>query len=100
VVLGKGRGTCLVHWRLALSSGRLTVSDIVSEGGLPEEIKCDTNAWAGRIAGALEQQEYLKEIKKAGFEDVQVLSSKKFYIEGKASQVLTKLLSITVRAYK
>jgi hypothetical protein len=48
----------------------------------------------------LEHQEYLREIKEAGFEDVQVLSSREFYIEGEGSQTLTKLLSITVKAYK
>jgi SAM-dependent methyltransferase len=87
-------------YRALKPGGRLTVSDIVSEGALPNEIKTDSNAWACCIGGALEQQEYLKEIKKAGFEDVQVLSSKEFYIEGEGSQTLTKLLSITVRAYK
>jgi arsenite methyltransferase len=87
-------------YRALKPGGRLTVSDIVSEGALPDEIKTDSNAWACCIGGALEHQEYLKEIKKAGFENVQVLSSKEFYIDGEESQALTKLLSITVRACK
>jgi SAM-dependent methyltransferase len=87
-------------YRALKPGGRLTVSDIVSEGALPDEIKSDSNAWACCIGGALEHQEYLREIKKAGFEDVQVLSSKEFYIEGEGSQAMTKLLSITVKAYK
>jgi arsenite methyltransferase len=87
-------------YRALKPGGRLMVSDIVSEGALPDEIKTDSNAWSCCIGGALEQQEYLKEIREAGFEDVQVLSSKEFYIEGEESQALTKLLSITVRACK
>jgi len=87
-------------YRALKPGGRLMVSDIVSEGALPDEIKTDSNAWSCCIGGALEQQEYLKEIREAGFEDVQVLSSKEFYIEGEESQTLTKLLSITVRACK
>jgi len=87
-------------YRALKPGGRLTVSDIVSEGAIPDEIKGDSNAWACCIGGALEQQQYLKEIRKVGFEDVQVLSSKEFYIEGEESQALTKLLSITVRACK
>jgi len=86
--------------RVLKPGGRLTVSDIVTEGVLPDEIKCDPDAWAGCIAGALEQQEYLKVIKKAGFQDVQVLSSKECYLEGQGSQSPTKLLSITVKAFK
>jgi len=86
--------------RVLKPGGRLTVSDIVTEGALPDEIKSDPNAWAGCIAGALEQQEYLRKIRKAGFEDAQVLSSKEFYLEGEGSQSPTKLLSITVKALK
>jgi SAM-dependent methyltransferase len=86
--------------RVLKPGGRLTVSDIVSEGALPDEIKGDSNAWACCIGGALEHQEYLEKIKKAGFKDVQVLSSREFYLEGEGSQALTKLLSITVKAYK
>jgi SAM-dependent methyltransferase len=87
-------------YRALKPGGKLTVSDIVSEGALPDEIKNDPEAWAGCIAGALEQQEYLKKIKKAGFGDVQVVSSKEFYIEDKGGKVIKKLLSITVKAYK
>ena len=87
-------------YRALKPGGKLTVSDIVSEGALPDEIKNDPEAWAGCIAGALEQQEYLKKIKKAGFGDVQVVSSKEFYIEGAGGKVIKKLLSITVKAYK
>ena len=87
-------------YRALKPKGRLTVSDIVSEGAIPDEIKNDPDAWAGCIAGALEQQEYLKEIKKAGFKDVRVVSSKEFHIEGEGSQAPAKLLSITVKAYK
>ena len=87
-------------YRALKPGGKLTVSDIVSEGALPDEIKNDPEAWAGCIAGALEQQEYLKKIKKAGFGDVQVVSSKEFYIEGKGDKVIKKLLRITVKAYK
>jgi len=80
--------------------GRLTVSDIVSEGVIPDEIKNDANAWTGCTAGALEQQEYLEKIKKAGFGDIEILSSREFYTDNKANQTQQKLLSITVKAYK
>jgi len=87
-------------YRALKPGGKLTVSDIVSEGALPDEIKTDSNAWACCIGGALEQQEYLREIKKAGFEDIEIVSSREFYIENKANQTKEKLLSITVKAYK
>jgi arsenite methyltransferase len=86
--------------RVLKPGGRLTVSDIVSEGVIPDEIKNDPDAWTGCIAGALQQQEYLEKIKKAGFAHVQILSSREFYIENKANQTQEKLLSITVKACK
>jgi arsenite methyltransferase len=87
-------------YRALKPGGRLTVSDIVSEGALSDEIKSDSNAWACCIGGALEQQEYLEKIKKAGFEDTEIVSSREFYIENKANQTKEKLLSITVKAFK
>jgi len=87
-------------YRALKPGGRLTVSDIVSEGALPDEIRTDSNAWACCIGGALEQREYLGKIKKAGFEDIEIVSSREFYIENKANQTKEKLLSITVKAYK
>jgi len=87
-------------YRALKPGGRLTVSDIVSEKALPDEIRTDSNAWACCIGGALEQREYLEKIKGVGFEEVKVVSSREFYIENKANKTKEKLLSITVKAYK
>jgi len=87
-------------YRVLKPGGRLTVSDIVSERALPDEKTTDSNAWACCIGGALEQQEYLRAIKNAGFENTELVSSREFYIENKATQTTEKLLSITVKAYK
>jgi len=87
-------------YRVLKPGGRLTVSDIVSEGELPAEIKNDPDAWVACIAGALEHQEYLRQIREAGFADVQVTSSSEFIIEGEVSKAPAKLLSLTVKAYR
>jgi SAM-dependent methyltransferase len=87
-------------YRILKPGGRLVVSDKVSGRALPDEIKNDPDAWTGCIAGALEQQEYLNKIEEAGFKDVQVVSSREFYVEGKESKVMEKLMSITVKADK
>ena len=87
-------------YRVLKPGGRLIVSDIVAERTLPDEIKNDPDAWATCIAGALEQQEYLRKMKKAGFDDVEVTLKREFYIEGKKSKAMEKLMSIMVKAYK
>ncbi len=87
-------------YRALKLGGRLTVSDIVSQGALPDEIKSNPDAWACCIGGALEQQECLQETKKAGFKHLQVLSGNEFAAKGEANQRPAKLLSITVWAFK
>jgi len=86
--------------RVLRPGGRLTVSDIVSEGAIPDHIKTDEDAWACCLGGALQYHEYLEEIRGAGFHDVQVVSAKEFYLENEGSTTQTKFLSITVKAYK
>ena len=62
--------------RVLKPGGRITVSDIVTEGKLPEEVLKDPDNWASCISGALETDEYLGKIRDAGFEDVKVLSKR------------------------
>jgi SAM-dependent methyltransferase len=59
-------------FRVLKSGGRLAVSDIVTGGPLPQEIKDDLSAWAGCVAGAIESTEYIAAIEEAGFVDVEL----------------------------
>jgi SAM-dependent methyltransferase len=61
-------------FRVLRPGGRLSVSDIVVDGELPEPIRQNLNAWAGCIAGALDESDYLDKIRAAGFQNIQVLS--------------------------
>ena len=87
-------------YRVLRQGGRLTVSDIVTERVLSDEVRSDLNAWAGCIAGALEKKEYLNKIKEAGFSDSEILSNREFYVEDGDNKEMVKLFSITLRAYK
>ena len=61
-------------FRVLRPGGRMHVSDIVVDGDLPQPIRNSLDAWAGCVAGALDESDYLSKIRAAGFEDVQVLS--------------------------
>jgi arsenite methyltransferase len=61
-------------FRVLRPGGRMNVSDIVIDGELPQAIRQSLNAWAGCVAGALDESEYLAKIRAAGFEAVEVLS--------------------------
>ena len=59
-------------YRALKPGGKLAVSDIVTDGPLPEVIKNDLSAWAGCVAGALEVKDYIEAIEAAGFVDVEL----------------------------
>jgi SAM-dependent methyltransferase len=61
-------------FRVLRPGGRLSVSDIVIDGDLPAFIRSKLDAWAGCVAGALDERVYLDKIRAAGFEQVEVLS--------------------------
>lgn len=58
--------------RVLKPGGHLLVSDIVTNN-LPEEYRNSISSWVGCIAGAMEEDEYLAAMRKAGFEDVRII---------------------------
>jgi len=59
-------------FRVLKSGGKLAVSDIVTDGPLPDPIKRSLSAWAGCVAGAVQVKEYIGMMEAVGFMDVSV----------------------------
>lgn len=59
--------------RVLKPGGRVSVSDIVTNGELPEEIKKDMLSWGGCVAGALDVKEYQRGLTDADFENIHVM---------------------------
>jgi len=78
-------------FRVLKPGGRILISDIVTQGELPNEVREDPEMWAGCIAGALDEKDYLQKIMNAGFEKVEVIGRNDF---------MEMVSSIKVRAYK
>jgi SAM-dependent methyltransferase len=85
-------------YRVLKPGGRITVSDIVTEGRIPEEIRRDLDSWASCVSGALPQEEYLKDMEVVGFEKPKILVES-FY-DTSEYDVDFKIKSVTVEAYK
>jgi arsenite methyltransferase len=85
--------------RVLKPSGRLMVSDLVTEGELPEAVKKSFDAWAECIAGALEKSDYINKIEKAGFQNVKIVSQKPYTIDI-SPELKGKITSIQVEAIK
>ena len=101
-------------FRVLKPGGRLAVSDVVTRGEMPAELRQDMLLWIGCIAGALQQSEYVAKLAQAGFEAIEIkptriysvddardiLSSKGIDVDAIAPQVDGKFMSAFVRAVK
>ena len=90
-------------YRVLRPGGRISVSDMVVDGDLPQFIRERMDAWAACIAGALDESVYVGKIRAAGFENVEIVSRRYSKIGQNldASQELTKkVASIRVKAHK
>ncbi|MFN0090371.1 MAG: arsenite methyltransferase [Acidimicrobiales bacterium] len=63
-------------WRVLRSGGRFAISDLVVRGAIPDALRTDADAWAGCLAGALEETEYREKLAAAGFSDVEIVPTR------------------------
>ena len=101
-------------FRVLKPSGRFAVSDVVTKGDLPAEIRKSVLAWVGCVAGALEQDDYRGKLEAAGFEQVDMEPTRVYRVEDAreflsgqgidvdkiASEIDGKFMSAFVRARK
>lgn len=76
-------------FRVLKPGGRFAVSDVVMRGSVPEEVRKSMLLWVGCIAGALEENEYVAKLTKAGFSKVSVEPTRVYNVED-ARQFLTE----------
>jgi arsenite methyltransferase len=100
--------------RVLKPGGRFAVSDVVVRGEVPSEVRCSMELWAGCIAGALEERDYVKKLAEAGFDAIvieatrvysvedarQFLAGEGLDVDAVAPQVEGKYISAFVRAAK
>ena len=101
-------------FRVLKPGGRFAVSDVVTRGEVPAEIRHDLLLWVGCIAGALTDAEYTEKLARAGFEAIAIeptrvydvedarefLTGKGMDVDALAPQVEGKFMSAFVRAQK
>ena len=100
-------------FRIIKSGGHFCVSDIVIRGNLPAELKKSAEMYAGCVAGAIQQDEYVKLLQEVGFVNVEIKKTKTIDLPDDAiAQFLSKdkiqefrsskvgIFSITVVGYK
>ena len=59
-------------FRVLKPGGKFAVSDIVTDGPLPDSLKQSLSAWAGCVAGAVEVNDYIAMMEAVGFTDISI----------------------------
>ncbi len=68
-------------FRVLKPGGRFAVSDVVTRGEMPPEIRKSVLMWVGCIAGALEENEYRAKLAAAGFEGIEMEPTRIYRVE-------------------
>ena len=76
-------------FRVLKPGGRFAVSDVVVRGNVPDEVRKSMLLWVGCIAGALDENDYLAKLAKAGFESASIEPTREYDVED-ARQFLTE----------
>lgn len=101
-------------FRVLRPGGRITVSDVVVRGEMPDEIRRSVELWIGCVAGALEEKQFQEKLEAAGFEEVALEPTRVYRVEDArefladlgieidriASLVDEKFMSACIRARK
>lgn len=64
-------------YRILKPGAHFCISDIITQGELPEELKKSAELYAGCIAGALPKEDYLKIIGDVGFTEVEIKKTRR-----------------------
>ena len=67
-------------YRVLKSGGHFSISDIVLEGELPDDLLKAAEMYAGCISGAIQKQDYVELVKNSGFANVKVLKEKEIVL--------------------
>src|SRR5579871_487688 len=68
-------------FRVLKPGGRFAVSDVVTRGEVPDEVRQNMLLWVGCIAGALRQDEYRSKLAAAGFEQIEVEPTRIYHVD-------------------
>ena len=68
-------------FRVLRPGGRFAVSDVVVRGEVPAELRRSLELWVGCVAGALEEREFTRLLQEAGFEEVDIETTRVYRVD-------------------
>jgi SAM-dependent methyltransferase len=67
-------------FRVLKPGGRFAVSDVIADGPVPVALRQNMEAWVACLAGALDQNEYVRLLSQAGFENVGIEVTRRYTV--------------------
>lgn len=64
-------------FKILRPGGHLSISDIVTDGILPDALLKEAEMYAGCVAGALREDQYLEIVRQTGFQDITAMKKRK-----------------------
>lgn len=68
-------------FRVLRPGGRFAVSDVVVRGPVPAEVRRSVELWVGCVAGALDEEEFVRLLREVGFEDPSIEPTRIYRLE-------------------
>jgi ubiquinone/menaquinone biosynthesis C-methylase UbiE len=81
-------------FRVLKPGGRLEVSDMVTNGSFPPDLRANPQGWPGCVFGALPEREYVDLLGQAGFQDIHTRRSASY---GQGAGVEVYSLAVSAR---
>jgi ubiquinone/menaquinone biosynthesis C-methylase UbiE len=110
---GDKRRVLAEAFRVLKPGGRFAVSDVVTRGDMPDEVRRNMELWVGCVAGALEESEFHALLADAGFTNADIEPTRIYKTEdalqflteagldtGKVAEMDGKIMAAFVRATK
>jgi len=82
---GDKRKTLAEAFRVLKPGGRFAVSDVLVRGEVPADVRRNMELWMGCIAGALEEQEFIRLLSDVGFEHASIEPTRVYTAEDAAT---------------
>jgi hypothetical protein len=80
--------------------GRFAVSDVVTKGQVPEQLRQDMLLWVGCIAGALEQDDYKSKLMAAGFAQPSIEPTRIYRVEDAREFLVAQGIDVDAMAHQ
>jgi ubiquinone/menaquinone biosynthesis C-methylase UbiE len=87
-------------FRVLKPGGRVSISDIVTEGDFSEELRADTAQWAECVTGAIDVDIYTGIMRQAGFVNIQVVDKANAEDIVERKEGMPRIYSARITGYK